>query len=105
MLLECFIVFLRCIEMSGLASDSGIYEALVVHIASFLPNTPLKFQAKYQILSTISEHRKRGAVLCYEERHPMLHEWSTTVLSYKRMVEGATDSIYGPLIFNNMSFL
>ena len=53
MLLECFIVFLRCIEMSGLASDS-IYEALVVHTISFLPNTPLKFQAKHQIcLSTI----------------------------------------------------
>ena len=47
-----FITFFICIEMIGLASDS-IYVTIMVHTISFLPNTPLKFQAKCQILSTI----------------------------------------------------
>ena len=52
LLLECFITFLRYIVMIGLASDS-IYETPLIHTISFLPNTALKFQAKYQILRTI----------------------------------------------------
>ena len=52
LLLECFITFLRYIGMIGLASDS-INETLVIHTISFLPNTALKFQAKYQILRTM----------------------------------------------------
>ena len=52
LLLECFVTFLRYIGMIGLASDS-INETLVIHTISFLPNTALKFQAKYQILRTI----------------------------------------------------
>ena len=52
LLLECFITFLRYIVMIGLAPDS-IYETLVIHTISFMPNTALKFQAKCQILRTI----------------------------------------------------
>ena len=44
LLLECFITFLRYIVMIGLAPDS-IYETLVIHTISFMPNTALKFQA------------------------------------------------------------
>ena len=55
LLLECFLTFPQYISIIRGTFDN-IWKPLIVHIISFLPITNIKFHAKYQIVSTLSEH-------------------------------------------------
>ena len=55
LLLKCVITFLRCIWMTGQASDS-ICRPIMVHRVSFMPKTTLKFHTKFQIWGTLPAH-------------------------------------------------
>ena len=53
LLLECFIAFLRCLEMVIGCSES-IYQHIMVYIVSFLSKTAFTFLVKCQNTDTLS---------------------------------------------------
>ena len=53
LLLECFVAFLRCLEMVIGCSES-IYQLIMVYIVSFLSKIAFKFHVKCQNTDTLS---------------------------------------------------
>ena len=102
LLLECFLTFPQYISIIRGTFDN-IWKPLIVHIISFLPIANIKFHAKYQIVSTLSEH-EMGWCVTRRDIHCCLSV-SLSPFDILRMFRGASGSIYNQFMIHTVSFL
>ena len=102
LLLECSILYLKCLKMTWWASGS-ICNHLMVQTVTVLEKT------YSQIAYTISDFRfllcTRNWMLCCKERHPLLLECFITFLRCIIMIGRASDIIKKLLMVYTVSFL
>ena len=102
LLLKCLITFLIYIRMIRRASDS-IYKSL--HGQHHVITTKNNSQISCKISSFGYPLRTQNGMLCYKERHALLLEYSMTVLTYMRIIRGASYSICKHLMVHTVSLL
>ena len=106
LLLECFIISLRCIMMIKGASNI-IYKPLMVNTVSFLPTTTLKLHEKCRIWGTppSAQEMECWAARRHIYRSEVLFlEWFVTSFRCIRMIKEASESINEPLIVRTVPF-
>ena len=102
LLLECLMIFLRCIRIVWGASDS-IYKPLMVHTVSCLLILSLTFHAKYCVFGTLSAWR--NGMLWYNESDALLLDCSNAFLICITVIGRDSENFYTPLVNQIISFV
>ena len=102
LLLECFILFLKCIRMNQWVLDS-ICNPLMVHTVSFWPTH--RPQISWKMLDLRHHINMGSGMLPCKKRHWLLLGCFVTVLKCMRMIRGALDSMYKSLMAHKVIFL
>ena len=100
--LKWFITFPRYIRKVGILSGS-IYKYL--YVSNCAISVEIDSQNAYRMLDLVYHLCKGNGMLCHDERHPLVMKWSITFLRCIRKVGALSDSIYMPIMCQNVLFL
>ena len=99
---KCFTTFPRYMRVIGRAFDCIYKHHNIVHTMSILPNTSYICMQSIRFQVPLCTEIMW---MCYKERHALLLEYSMTVLTYMRIIRGASYSIYKHLMVHTVSLL